>query len=215
MDVLEYRWNIIQKSVTKLTNWMEDLPKCQLDSDEFIMNTPFTPFEYNMLCITVDYNMNTHKPPHDYQQQLYNRYKEIFEEYIVSKVLPKIRRKQGNFLLKELIKRWNNHKIMITFTNLIFGHLDRYYTYNKQLPTLREVGLTTFHNRIYLEIKDNVTAIVTTMTSNKHEDKQIDKELLRDVMDIIEEICMSHKYAYETAGDVLLDTSVYYRKNAR
>lgn len=30
--------------------------------------------------------MCTQKPPHDYSQQLYDKYKEAFEEYIVSTV---------------------------------------------------------------------------------------------------------------------------------
>jgi len=33
------------------------------------------------------YNMCTQKPPHDYSQQLYERYREAFNEYIGQKVL--------------------------------------------------------------------------------------------------------------------------------
>lgn len=36
------------------------------------------------LCSTI-YNMCTQKPPHDYSQQLYERYRESFNEYIVQK----------------------------------------------------------------------------------------------------------------------------------
>lgn len=32
------------------------------------------------------YNMCTQKPPHDYSQQLYDKYREAFEEYINSTV---------------------------------------------------------------------------------------------------------------------------------
>lgn len=32
------------------------------------------------------YNMCTQKPPHDYSQQLYDKYREAFEEYITSTV---------------------------------------------------------------------------------------------------------------------------------
>lgn len=32
------------------------------------------------------YNMCTQKPPHDYSEQLYNRYRDAFTRYIVEKV---------------------------------------------------------------------------------------------------------------------------------
>lgn len=38
------------------------------------------------LCFRTIYNMCTQKPPHDYSQQLYDKYRESFEEYITSTV---------------------------------------------------------------------------------------------------------------------------------
>ena len=34
------------------------------------------------------YNMCTQKPPHDYSEQLYNRYKDAFHSYISEMVRP-------------------------------------------------------------------------------------------------------------------------------
>lgn len=39
-----------------------------------------------ILCCRTIYNMCTQKPPHDYSQQLYDKYREAFEEYIISTV---------------------------------------------------------------------------------------------------------------------------------
>lgn len=39
----------------------------------------------NSKCRTI-YNMCTQKPPQDYSQQLYDKYREAFEEYIISTV---------------------------------------------------------------------------------------------------------------------------------
>ena len=42
-----------------------------------------------LLCVPwyrTIYNMCTQKPPHDFSQQLYERYREAFNEYITSKV---------------------------------------------------------------------------------------------------------------------------------
>ena len=43
----------------------------------------------NFVCSTI-YNMCTQKPPHDYSQQLYDKYRESFEEYISSMVRNKL-----------------------------------------------------------------------------------------------------------------------------
>ena len=42
-------------------------------------------FAWIFMCRTI-YNMCTQKPPHDYSQQLYDKYRESFEEYITSTV---------------------------------------------------------------------------------------------------------------------------------
>ena len=39
--------------------------------------------------------MCTQKPPHDFSQQLYERYREAFNEYIASVVLPALNEKSG------------------------------------------------------------------------------------------------------------------------
>ena len=46
----------------------------------------FALFIYLFLMYRTIYNMCTQKPPHDYSQQLYDKYRESFEEYITSTV---------------------------------------------------------------------------------------------------------------------------------
>ncbi|WMV10152.1 hypothetical protein MTR67_003537 [Solanum verrucosum] len=58
--------------ITKLKNILEGLPEPQVSSKD-----------YMKLC-TRTYNMCTQKPPHDYSQQLYDKYREAFEEYITT-----------------------------------------------------------------------------------------------------------------------------------
>ncbi|KAA3456151.1 cullin-1-like [Gossypium australe] len=90
------------------------------------------------------YNMCTQKPPHDYSQQLYDKYRESFEEYITSTVLPSLREKHDEFMLRELVKRWSNHKVMVRWLSRFFHYLDRYFIARRSLPPLNEVGLTCF-----------------------------------------------------------------------
>ncbi|CAL5337846.1 unnamed protein product [Camellia sinensis] len=52
------------------------------------------------------------KPIGPQSQKLYDEYKKIFEDYILSKVLPSLREKKDENLLQELAKRWNNTRGM-------------------------------------------------------------------------------------------------------
>lgn len=49
----------------------------------------------------------TQKPPHNYSEQLYQRYKKAISDYLNSAVLPAVREKTGQYMLKEVGKRWS------------------------------------------------------------------------------------------------------------
>lgn len=106
---LEQGWEFMQKGITKLKNILEGLPEPQFSSEDYMMlyTYPFLLFFFSNLnlCLFLSivivsdnvvvllnfaystiYNMCTQKPPHDYSQQLYDKYKESFEEYITSTV---------------------------------------------------------------------------------------------------------------------------------
>ncbi|XLU24611.1 hypothetical protein S245_060677, partial [Arachis hypogaea] len=157
-------------------------------------------------------------PPHDYSQQLYDKYKEVFEEYIQStglmenlyhadiglmvvlRVLPSLREKHDEFMLRELVKRWANHKIMVRWLCCFFHYLDRYFVARRSLPPLNEVGLTCFRDRI----------------DQEREGEQIDRALLKNVLDIFVEIGMGQMDHYENDFEfaMLKDTSAYYSQKA-
>ncbi|KAK1560020.1 hypothetical protein Q3G72_021237 [Acer saccharum] len=143
-------WNDMQKGIMKLKRILEGLPETPFSSEEYIAH------------YTTIYNMCTNKP-HDYSQQLYDKYKEAFEEYISSTVLPSLREKHDEFMLRELVKRWANHKVMLRFLSHFFRHLDHYFIPRRSLPTLKEVGLTRFRDLIYNELKDNAKDVIITL----------------------------------------------------
>jgi cullin 1 len=92
--------------------------------------------------------MCTQEPPQDYSQQLYDRYRESFEEYINSMVLPSLREKHDEFMLRELVMRWDNHKIMVRWLSRFFNYLDRDFIPRRSLPALSEVGLMCFRDLV-------------------------------------------------------------------
>ncbi|KOM33528.1 hypothetical protein LR48_Vigan01g308400 [Vigna angularis] len=210
---LEQGWDFMQKGITKLKNILEGLPETQFSSEDY------------MMLYTTIYNMCTQKPPHDYSQQLYDKYRESFEEYIVSTVLPSLREKHDEFMLRELVKRWANHKIMVRWLSRFFHYLDRYFIARRSLPPLNEVGLTCFRDLVYKEVNGKVRDAVISLINKvfllmkidqEREGEQIDRALLKNVLDIFVEIGMGQMDHYENDFEtaMLKDTSAYYSRKA-
>ncbi|PPR98488.1 hypothetical protein GOBAR_AA22188 [Gossypium barbadense] len=201
---LDQGWDYMHKGIKKLRRILEGLPE-----------PPFTSEEYMMLYTTI-YNMCTQKPPYDYSQQLYDKYREAFEEYITSTVLPSLREKHDEFMLRELVKRWGNHKVMVRWLSRFFHYLDRYFIARRSLPALNEVGLTCFCDLVYQEVHAKVKDAVIALIDKEREGDQIDRALLKNVLDIFVEIGMGQMDRYENdfEEDLLQDTSAYYSRKA-
>jgi cullin 1 len=57
-------------------------------------------------------------------------------------VLPSLREKHDEFMLRELVQRWSNHKVMVRWLSRFFYYLDRYFI-TRSLTPLKEVGLAS------------------------------------------------------------------------
>ncbi|KAL8121587.1 hypothetical protein AgCh_018360 [Apium graveolens] len=201
---LDNGWEFMQKGITKLKKILEGQPEPQFSSEDY------------MMLYTTIYNMCTQKPPHDYSQQLYDKYREAFEEYITSTVLPSLREKHDEFMLRELVNRWTNHKVMVRWLSRFFHYLDRYFIARRSLPALHEVGLTCFRDLVYQELKVKVRDAVISLIDQEREGEQIDRALLKNVLDIFVEIGMSQMDQYENDFEeaMLTDTAAYYSRKA-
>ncbi|KAI6683987.1 hypothetical protein NL676_029900 [Syzygium grande] len=201
---LEQGWEFMQKGIMKLKNILEGLPGTEFSSEEY------------MMLYTTTYKMCTQKPPHDYSQQLYDKYRESFEEYIMSTVLPSLREKHDEFMLRELVKRWANQKVMVRWLSRFFYYLGRYFIARKSLPPLDEVGLTCFRELVYQELKEKVRDAVIILIHQEREGKQIDRALLKNVLDIFLEIGMGKMDYYQNDFEAALlkDTAACYSRKA-
>ncbi|XP_052205424.1 cullin-1-like isoform X2 [Diospyros lotus] len=201
---LDEGWDFMQRGITKLKKILEGLPESQFSSEDY------------MMLYTTIYNMCTQKPPHDYSQQLYDKYKEAFEEYINAMVLPCLKEKHDEYMLRELVRRWANHKVMVRWLSRFFHYLDRYFIARRSLPGLNEVGLTCFRELVYQELKSKVRDAVIALIDQEREGEQIDRALLKNVIDIFVEIGMGHMEYYENdfEVDMLKDSAAYYSRKA-
>ncbi|KAK4265736.1 hypothetical protein QN277_026750 [Acacia crassicarpa] len=198
---LEQAWDLIQKGITKLKNNLEGLAEEQLSVAD------------NMMLYTTFYNMWTQKRSHDYPQELYDKYRDSFEEYIVSKVQPDLRERHDEFMLRELVKRWANHKIMVRWLSYFFRYLDRYFIVQKSLPPLNAVGLTCFREMVYKETNGKVRDAVISLIDQEREGEQIDRDLLKKLVDIFVEIGIDC-YENDFEAAMLKDAASYYSRKA-
>lgn len=201
---LEVGWSKMQHGINKLKNILEGKPEQQFDADEW------------MVLYTTIYNMCTQKPPQDYSQQLYERYRQSFEEYINAVVLPALRKKHDEYMLRELVKRWEDHKVMVRWLSRFFNYLDRYFIARRQLQGLKEVGLCCFRDLVYREMKGSVKDAVITLIDREREGEQINRALLKNVLGIFVEIGMQTMDCYEQDFEVFMleDTAAYYSRKA-
>ena len=86
------------------------------------------------------YTMCTQKPPNNWSEHLYNNYCDAVKDYLSARILPRIKEKHDEAMLRELVRRWENHKLMIKFLSHVFKYLDRFYVKRLSLPELAEVG---------------------------------------------------------------------------
>lgn len=63
-------------------------------------------------------------------------------------VLPSIKEKHDEFMLKELVNRWVNHSVMVQWMSRFFAYLDRFFISRKALGTLEDVGLIRFRELV-------------------------------------------------------------------
>ncbi|KAL0367698.1 UNVERIFIED_CONTAM: Cullin-1 [Sesamum radiatum] len=105
---------------------------------------------------------------------------------------------------------------MVRWLSRFFHYLDRYFIARRSLPALKEVGLTCFRDLVYQEINGKVRDAVISLIDQEREGEQIDRALLKNVLDIFVEIGMGQMDYYENDFEaaMLKDTAAYYSRKA-
>ena len=210
---LEEGWKKLREGgVLKIQEILEDLGDGQYSKK-------ITTDEYSSLYTTV-YTMCTQKPPNNWSENLYQNYCEAIKDYLSSRILPHIKEKHDESMLKELVRaalparvpipaaprapdapltsraappppqvrRWQNHTLMIRFLSHVFKYLDRFYVKRLSLPELKEVGDQNFHEIVFNAVKRDVRAAVLEMVRKEREGEQIDRKLIKQVVEIFVEM---------------------------
>ena len=211
--LLEDGWSKLKAGgVDKIEQILEDVQggeyKCGITTEE-----------YSALYTTV-YTMCTQKPPNNWSEQLYNNYCDAVKDYLSARILPRIKEKHDESMLRELVRRWKNHQLMIKFLSNVFKYLDRFYVKRLSLPELMEVGNQSFHDIVFNAVKRDVRTAILELIRRERESEIIDRKLVKDVVEIFVEMggARNSLEVYVTDfEDMLLSTTAdfYSRESSR
>ncbi|KAG8658821.1 hypothetical protein MANES_03G193400v8 [Manihot esculenta] len=175
----------------------------------------FTSADYMRFYTTI-YNLTTAHPIREYSPELYEKYKETFEEHINYKVLPSLRGKKDQDLLQELVTKWANYKIMTRWLFRFFHYLDRYFIPNRRLPSLQETSFIAFYNLVYGEINEQVRNTVISMINQERNGEVIDQDLVKSTVTIYVEMGIESMKYYERdlEASLLKESAAFYSEKA-
>uniref|UniRef100_A0A6V7QQE6 Cullin family profile domain-containing protein n=1 Tax=Ananas comosus var. bracteatus TaxID=296719 RepID=A0A6V7QQE6_ANACO len=206
MVVMEFEvgWGFVEEGIRKIKNILQGRDETNFSAKAYIN------------FYTIVYRMCSQKSPYLYDKDLYDKYKAVFEDYITSVVLPSLREKHDEFMLKELLKQWSNHRLMFRWLSRFFDHLERHYVKRSKMPSLSDVALTCFRNLVYEEVKGKAKDAVISLIDREREGEQIDKALVKNIVDIFVEIGASELdyYTEDFEKFFLKHTSAYYSRKA-
>eukprot|EP00253_Pinus_taeda_P017124 PITA_17124 len=166
---------------------------------------------------TIGYNIALKNPSQ--RQQLYDRYKDWLQECLVGVILPDLRNKDGEVMLKQLVKRWENYKVIVHWLSKWFSYLDRYFVKMNHLTPLRDAGFMSFRQHVYHEIKATARNAVLALIYSEREGERIaDWSLLKNVLNFFVDIGMDDAgvglYENDFEAQMLEDTRNYYSTKA-
>eukprot|EP00168_Porphyra_purpurea_P000641 TRINITY_DN1073_c0_g1_i5.p1 TRINITY_DN1073_c0_g1~~TRINITY_DN1073_c0_g1_i5.p1 ORF type:complete len:555 (-),score=223.49 TRINITY_DN1073_c0_g1_i5:1146-2810(-) len=165
---------------------------------------------------TTVYHMCTQKTPGTYSRELYERVGQALDEYLASTALPALRELYAEFMLQELVRRWENHKTMVKWIQRIFKYLDRFYVRRLEIANLETVGYTVFLNRVFGTVKNDVRSAVLDIVKRERNGDVVDQSLVKKVVDLFVEMGLSNTEVYsdELERPLLEATAEFYQRQS-
>lgn len=174
------------------------------------------PKEWNQIYTTV-YKMCIQKKPRPYAKDLYLRVQNTLKAYLRTSALPALNCVRGEeAMLKELGRRWANHKLMVKWVTRTFSYIDRYYVKRHEEPTLENAGYMCFKKEVFDSISPDVRRAALRIVRRERDGETVDRSLLKAVLGIFVEMGMGKLDVYTTEWETpfLEDTAEFYRRTS-
>lgn len=171
------------------------------------------PEEWNIIYTTV-YKMCIQRPPHAFAENLYEKVQQTLSDYLRTTALPALSAVKGEYMLKELGRRWANHKLMVRWVTRTFSYVDRYFVKRHEKGTLEHVGFMCFKSTVFDSICDDVRSAALDIVCRERDGESVDRALLKAVLGIFAEMGMGKLDVYtdEWEKPFLEDTAEFYRR---
>jgi cullin 1 len=171
------------------------------------------PQEWSTIYTTV-YKMCIQRPPRAFAEHLYLRVQDTLSTYLRQTTLPALSSVKGEYMLKELGRRWSNHKLMVRWVTRTFSYVDRYYVKRHEKESLEHVGFLCFKQTVFDNICTDVRAAALNIVCRERDGESVDRALLKAVLGIFAEMGMGKLDVYtdEWEKPFLEDTAEFYRR---
>ncbi|KAE8010219.1 hypothetical protein FH972_006606 [Carpinus fangiana] len=202
--MLDEGLRILEEGIVKANNILIGHPPKSLFSGEDYMKF------YN--CV---YTMCSQRPPYEYSEELYERYKTALEASIVSIVLPSLYDKYDAYLLVDLLQMWANYKVMTKCLLGFFQYLDYHFVSRRHVPSLNDLAILCFHNLVCSKLFDKFRDAAISLINQERNGKQFQQDLIKNVLDFFVEIGEGKIDYYESFEQFMLaDAASYYSRLA-
>lgn len=188
---------------------------------------PITTAEYSDMYFTI-HTMCTQRPSKHSSQHVFGLYKSLFEDYIQDDVIPNICGSHGKNMVKEFVKAWTIHRVMVHWMSRLFDYLEKYFIGEMILPSLKTIGYEFFYNLVYTEVHASIKGALLSQIHQEREGEQIDRALVNDTLGVFVEMGIMYKdevyvhtgmdfmgaYRAHFETFFLQEASLYYAKKA-
>jgi len=163
-------WANLEKGITKLLAILDG------------HGGAFTVDEW-MDMYTLVYDLCLRQPVDEHQRRMYQLYNRVFADYTADVTLPSVEHKQHESLLRELVLRWSNHKVIIRWLSRFFDYLNRYYVTAQKIPTLQEAGSNVFRTHVFAAFKQRAQDAILRVIDRERNGESVDRHCLQSAVE--------------------------------
>lgn len=116
---------------------------------------------------------------------LYERHRQAHVGYLEKYVLPALSERHEEFLVREFVRRWKDHKIFTRWLWKFFFHLDRSFAPNDGLPSLTTVGLRAFNDLVFRGVRDHLRGTMLQLINAQRSGEVVDLEVVREAAQVM------------------------------